>query len=160
MIKVLAEAVVAVALPSILLFWLFSMLALHFMCLCCICVIIVIITILIVMRIFASRTCTMSAIRTEPETNTNIHQDIHSASNQTSGGILNWLQPAHQSISIAEEQNYSSPGDSRRTPVVVYLCRSMYWRMAVWECVTKYSTRGRRGRLRLRQRLDWIDTLC
>jgi len=25
---------------------------------------------------------------------------------------------------------------------------------------TKYSTRGRRGRLRLRQRLDWIDTLC
>jgi len=26
--------------------------------------------------------------------------------------------------------------------------------------VTKYSTRGRRGRLRLRQRLDWIDTLC
>ena len=26
--------------------------------------------------------------------------------------------------------------------------------------VTKYNTCGRRGRLRLRQRLDWIDTLC
>jgi len=28
------------------------------------------------------------------------------------------------------------------------------------DIVTKYNTCGRRGRLRLRQRLDWIDTLC
>ena len=37
-----------------------------------------------------------------------------------------------------------------------YHCRKYFYLVAV----TKYNTCGRRGRLRLRQRLDWIDTLC
>ena len=51
----------------------------------------------------------------------------------------------------------------RKGETLAELCQDVQRLMTMaypGEGVTKYSTRGRRGRLRLRQRLDWIDTLC